>query len=85
MPTVFDIVRNMLSLQSDVAESKITSTSELRNDLGLDSLDAVDLVIEIEDIFKFPIEEPILSEFCESLTVGDVVSFIEKHRYPGIA
>ena len=85
MPTVFDIVRSMLSLQSDVDESKITSTSELRSDLGLDSLDAVDLVIEIEDIFKFPIEDSALSEFCGSLTVGDVVSFIEKHIYPGIA
>lgn len=77
---VFEIVRSMLSLQSDIEESKITADSELRGDLGLDSLDVVDLSIEIEDIFNFPVTESAYYEFCESSTVGDVVSFIEKQN-----
>lgn len=76
MSEVFEIVRDMVSQQSDTDKSKITSDTELREDLGLDSLDTVDLAMDIEDMFKFYIND--LSEFCECKTVGDLSSFIEK-------
>lgn len=79
MSEVFEIVRNKISQQSDTDKSEIILDTELHGDLGLDSLDAVDLAIDIEDMFKFSITEPALSEFCECRTVGDLVSFVEAH------
>ncbi len=39
MSEVFEIVRNMVSQQSDTDKSEIILDTELRGDLGLDSLD----------------------------------------------
>ena len=53
---------------------KIVENASLRNDLGLESLDIVELIMELED--EFEIEVP--DEEADNLkTVGDVIHFIE--------
>ena len=68
---VFEAVAELLAerLECEVSEIKMESTF---HDLGIDSLDTVDLLMELEDKLNISIE---LTEKVE--TVGDLVTFIE--------
>ena len=57
----------------DVEEAKITDTSNYVDDLGADSLDVAEMVMEFED--KFSITIPDDEQGIK--TVGDTISFIE--------
>jgi acyl carrier protein len=71
---IFDEVKEILVDQLDIAQDSIELTSNLVDDLGADSLDAIDIVMTIED--QYSIEVP--DEVIESMkTVEDIVSFIE--------
>ena len=71
---VLEKVKAILAEQFDVEEDKITADTDLREDLGADSLDVVDLLMSIED--EFEVEVP--DEEIENIkTVGSLVSYIE--------
>lgn len=75
--SVFESLQRILAEQLDLDEQDIRRDSELVNDLGADSLDLVDLVMNIED--EFAIEVP--DEAVEKLkTVDDAVRYIEEHE-----
>ena len=57
-----------------VEESQVTETANFTNDLGADSLDTVELIMELENEFNISIEE---SEAGNIQTVSDVIKFIE--------
>ena len=59
-----------------VSESEVTQNANFTNDLGADSLDTVELIMEFEKEFNIAIPD----DQAESIqTVGDAVSFIEKN------
>ena len=59
-----------------VEDSKITLDSKFVNDLGADSLDTVELIMEFEE--EFSIEIP--DESAEKLTtVGEALDYINKN------
>jgi acyl carrier protein len=69
-------VIEIVSKQLGVAKEKIARPSSFVNDLGADSLDTVELVMEIEDAFDLSIPD----ESAEKIqTVGDAIKFIEDH------
>ena len=73
---IFDEVREILAEQLDVDKDSIEMNSKLAEDLGADSLDAIDIVMTIED--QYAIEVP--DENIENIkTVEDIVSFIESN------
>lgn len=73
---IFDEVREILAEQLDVDKDSIEMNSKLAEDLGADSLDAIDIVMTIED--QYAIEVP--DENIENMkTVADIVSFIESN------
>jgi acyl carrier protein len=73
---VFDEVKEILADQLDIKMEDITMESDLADDLGADSIDAIDIVMSIED--QYSIEVP--DETIESMkTVEDIVSFIENN------
>ena len=73
---IFDEVREILAEQLDVDKDSIEMNSKLAEDLGADSLDAIDIVMTIED--QYAIEVP--DESIENMkTVEDIVSFIESN------
>ena len=59
-------------LQIDKAD--ITMDAELSNDLGINSIELADLVMQCEDRFGIEIQEDDIRKFT---TVGDVVDYLE--------
>jgi len=58
-----------------VEESDITHEASFINDLGADSLDTVELIMEFEKVFDITIPD----EEAENIaTVGDAITYIEK-------
>ena len=58
-----------------VDESEVTNDASFTNDLGADSLDTVELIMELEKEFDIQIPD---DEAEGIATVGDAVSFVEK-------
>ncbi|MEI3606673.1 acyl carrier protein [Pseudogracilibacillus sp. SE30717A] len=74
MSDVFERVKEIIVEQLDVEESQITMEASFRDDLEADSLDVVELVMELEDEFDLEIAD----EEAENInTVGDAVNYIE--------
>ena len=58
-----------------VDESEVTNDASFTNDLGADSLDTVELIMELEKEFDIQIPD---DEAEGIANVGDAVSFVEK-------
>ena len=59
-----------------VEESEVTNEASFTNDLGADSLDTVELIMEFEKEFGISLPH----DQAETIgTVGDAVSYIEEH------
>lgn len=59
----------------EIAREKITADANLYTDLELDSIDAVDLVIHVQDLIGKKISA---EEFKAARTVNDVLNVVEK-------
>lgn len=73
---VFEKLQTILAEQLDVDEAIITEDSLLVEDLGADSLDAIDIVMSVEDEFKIEVPDEII-EKMES--VKDILTYIENN------
>lgn len=74
MADVFDRVKEIIIDKLDVEESKVTMEASFKDDLEADSLDVVELVMELEDEFDMEIAD----EEAEKInTVGDAVNYIK--------
>ena len=70
-----DRVKKIIVSQLNVSEEQVTPEASFTNDLGADSLDTVELIMEFEKEFDFQIPD----DQAEAIsTVGDAISFIEK-------
>lgn len=73
MADVFDRVKKLIIERLEVEESKVTMEASFKDDLDADSLDVVELVMELEDEFDMEIAD----EEAEKInTVGDAVNYI---------
>ena len=62
--------------QMGTTQDKVTKETSFVNDLGADSLDTVELVMDLEEVFNITIPE----EDQEKLrTVQDAIDYLEKH------
>lgn len=77
MSDVFERVKRIIVDRLGVDESEVTPEASFKDDLGADSLDIVELVMELEDEFDMEISD----EDAEKITnVGEVISYIESHK-----
>ncbi len=74
---MFEQLRDVIVENLGVSEEEVTLESSLIEDLGADSLDAVELSMAIEDEFDVEIED---EEFQELKTVGDILRAIEEKK-----
>ena len=73
-PTVQDRVVKIVCDQMGTTPDKIAKDTSFINDLGADSLDTVELVMEFEDEFEISIPD----EDAEKIqTIGSAVEYIE--------
>ncbi len=72
---VFERIKAMIKEELNVPEEKITMEAKLSEDLGADSIDAVELIMNIEDEFEIQVSD---EEAQNIKTVGDIVKFVEK-------
>ena len=73
---LIDDVKEVVVEQLNVNPDEVKKESKFVEDLGADSLDVVELIMELEE--KFDIEIP--DSDAESIaTVGDVIKYIETH------
>lgn len=73
---IFDEVKEILAEQLDVDPETIEMTSNLQTDLGADSLDAIDIVMSIEDQYGIEVPDSVIENMR---SVEDIVSFIENN------
>jgi acyl carrier protein len=74
MSEVVDRVKRIIIDRLGVDESEVTLEASFKDDLGADSLDVVELVMELEDEFDMEISD----EDAEKITsVGEVVNYIQ--------
>lgn len=72
----FEKISALLAEQLSIDEDKITMESDILDDFDADSLDIVDMIMNLED--EFGVEVP--DEEVENLrTVGDVVRYIDEN------
>ena len=77
MSDIANRVKNIIVDKLTVDEAEVTPTAEFSKDLGADSLDTVELIMEFEKEFGISIPD----EDAEKIvTVGDAVSYIESHK-----
>src|SRR3954447_23116257 len=68
-------VTETLVSEFELEREKIVPSPKLREDLGLDSLDGVDLIVALEKSLNVRIPE---SDARQMRTVGDIHAFIDK-------
>jgi acyl carrier protein len=72
--TTFEKVKQIVCDKLGVDESRVTEAASFVNDLGADSLDVVEFVMEVEKEFKIAIPD---EEATKLATVGDAVKYID--------
>ncbi len=75
MSEVAEKVKAIIVDKLGVDESEVTETANFQNDLGADSLDTVELIMEFEKAFNITIPDEDAGE--KIATVGDAINYIE--------
>ncbi|HIP49297.1 MAG TPA: acyl carrier protein [Lutibacter sp.] len=70
-------VKKVLMEEFEVEESVITLEANFYEDLGLDSLDAIDLIVTLNNFYNIEVE-PTESE--EIRTVQNLIEIVKKHK-----
>ncbi len=75
--SVEEKVKEIIVKQMGANKDQVTPDTSFVNDLGADSLDTVELVMELEDAFDVSIPD----EDAEKMqTVGDAINYIKEHK-----
>ena len=70
---IFEKVKQMISKEFSVDPMKLSRETRLEEDLNIDSLDAVELVMGLEDAFGVTISDEVAQAFK---TIGEITDFV---------
>ena len=73
---IIEKVNDFLIDEFEIEESALTRDAHLINDLGIESLDFVDIVVIIEKEFGFKVKR---EDITKVRTLNDLYLYIEKH------
>ena len=74
---MLDKVKKIIAAQLGVSEDALTPETDLEEDLGADSLDAVELIVTFEEEMGFSVPD---DEVLALRTVGDIAEYIESMK-----
>ena len=72
--SVFEQVKAIICKELKLDPSKVLEDSNLKDDLGADSIDAVQIIMDLEDAFEIEIDTDNADAIA---TVGNLVDYIE--------
>jgi acyl carrier protein len=72
-------VRNIIIDKWGLSESEVTPDSHMKDDLGADSLDIIELSMKVEEVFSMKIPDEEADQF---VYVKDVVDYIDSRLNP---
>ena len=73
---VFEKLKEIIVDQLNVEPDLITEETDIMADLSADSLDVVEMIVELENEFNLTIDDEEVAGFK---TVGDMVAYVESH------
>ena len=73
----FDKLKAIIVEQFDVDEALVTPEADMQEDLGIDSLDVVDLIVIISEEYDLEIPDEAVDNIK---TVGDIVAYIDSQQ-----
>ncbi len=74
---IFEEVRSIICSELDVDKEKVTIDASLESDLGADSLDAVEVIMALEDKFSIQLPDEVAMDLK---TVSDIVDYIASQQ-----
>ena len=75
MANIAEDVKKIIVERLGVDSAEVTEVASFQNDLGADSLDIVELIMEFEKVFDIEIPDDDASDSIS--TVGDAIKYIE--------
>jgi len=79
---VFGTLREILTREFDLREEEVRPESRLADDLDLDSIDAVDLAVKVEDALGFEFEPDDMQDLETLQDVIDLIRGRPPHAVP---
>lgn len=73
-PKIANEVINIISRTKEIKPSRLRSSANLSREFGFDTVDVVDIILELEKSFKIQIPDEVPID-----TVGDFVDFVSTH------
>ena len=74
---VFDKIQALIAEQLDVDASQITMETDFMKDLEADSLDAVEIILGVEEEYGIEIPDEVAENFTK---VSDIVKYVEENK-----
>jgi acyl carrier protein len=74
---VFEKIQALIVEQLDVDASMVTMDTDFMKDLEADSLDAVEIILGVEEEYGIEIPDEVAENFTK---VGDIVNYIEENK-----
>ena len=74
---MFEKICELLADKFDADASTMTMDTKIKEDLNADSLDVVELMMDLEENFGITISG---EEATQMSTIGDIVKYIEEHQ-----